>query len=164
MTELRFLDVPRPPFTALGLLGNIVGCAAMAAVLPGAIASVLGVIGITGSSAFARTLAPAAEPLFIVSAVMLVLGGLFCSKVVTLLLASGSALLYVSMFELASGGGKGGGMMAMTNSAHTAGSHADAPTFYSGLSLLAATMAASLWRRRRAYCRPVLRLSRAAAR
>ena len=154
----------RPPFTALGLVGNVVGCSAMAAALPGTVASAFGAVGITGSGVFARTLAPAAEPLFIVSAVMLVFGGLLCSKVVTALLASGSALLYVSMFVLASGGSMGDGMMAMTSARHTtAASQADALTFYAGLSLLALTIAAGVWRRRHAECRPVVKLSRSPA-
>lgn len=136
----------------------------MATSLPGALAGALGAVGITSSGVFARTLAPVAEPLFIVSAVMLVFGGLLCSKVVTALLASGSALLYVSMFVLASGGNMGVGMMAMTSTGHTtAVSRADALTFYAGLSLLAITIAAIVWRRRRAACRPVVKLGRSPA-
>ena len=43
----------------------------MAAMLPGAAAGALGALGITGSSALARTLSPVAQPLFIGSAVLI---------------------------------------------------------------------------------------------
>jgi len=48
----------RPPFTVIGAAGVAAGCAGVVAMLPGAAA---GAIGISGSSALARTLSPVAE-------------------------------------------------------------------------------------------------------
>lgn len=152
-----------------GAAGVAAGCAGMVAMLPGAVAGALGAIGISGSSALARTLSPVAEPLFIASALLLVLGALACSRLVALLTVAGSTLLYLSMFQLASGGTQsGGGSMSMMSMQrpHDGSSalQADATSFYLGLALLVVALALSVWRRRRRACRPVVRLPRLALR
>jgi len=130
----------------------------MVAMLPGAAAGVLGAIGISGSSGLARTLSPVAEPLFIVSAVLVILAALACSWLVALLGISGSVLLYLSMFELASGGAtSGGGSMSMM-SMRQSSRHAEPASFYLGLALLVSALALRIWRRRRRHCQPLLRL------
>ena len=68
----------RLPFTTVGAVGVAAGCVGMVAMLPGAAAGVLGAIGIGGSGALARALSPGAEPLFIGSAVLVVVGALAC--------------------------------------------------------------------------------------
>lgn len=132
--------------------------------LPGAAVSVLGGLGITGSSALARALLPVAEPLFIASAALVLVSALACSRLVVVLSGAGAALLYLSMFQLASGEATGGGagsmsMMAMHPS-HRAPSamHADALTFYLGLLVLVVAAALAAWRRHRNACRPLLRM------
>src|ERR671930_1863978 len=80
----------RPPFTSVGAVGVAAGCAGMVAMLPGAAAGVLGAIGISGSSALARALSPVAEPLFIVSGVLVIVGALACGRLVTLLSVAGT--------------------------------------------------------------------------
>ena len=102
----------------------------MSATLPGAAASVLGGLGLAGSSVVGRALASVAEPLFVLSALFLIVGGLACSWLATLSAAVGSLVLYLSMFVLA------GGVLA--NSAPMAGmsesgaAHANAPLFWVG--------------------------------
>lgn len=143
----------------VGALGVAAGCAGMVAMLPGAVASALGLVGITGSSAFARTLSPVAEPLFLASAAFLVVGALLCSRLVTLLAVAGTALLYLSMWVLPSGAPAGmAGMSAMTSSQQLA--RAEPASFFSGLALVIASLAMSVWRRRKARCRPLLALPR----
>ena len=151
----------RLPVTVVGGVGVVAGCAGMASMLPGASAGVLGAIGIGGSSGLARTLSPVAEPLYIVSAVLVALGALACSRLVALLAISGSLLLYLSMFQLASGGlsSSGGSMAGMTTQPHQQSAlHAERATFYLGVALLVSGFALSFWRRRRHDCRPLLRL------
>jgi len=136
----------------------------MVSMLPGAVASVLGALGITGSSALARTLSPIAEPLFIGSSALILLGALACSRLVVALSATGAALLYLSMFQLAMGGstGSAGGSMsamAIRRPHHPASvAHADASTFYLGLGILLAAAALAAWRRHRHACQPLLRI------
>lgn len=110
----------------------------------------LGAIGLGGSSRVAGALAPAARPLFILSAILLVLGGLGCSRLAAALAAAGSLLLYVSMFGLTGGGS----MAAMASDATAA--RADATTFYAGLVLVAASLIVSAVRRHRRTCRPLI--------
>ncbi len=150
----------RPPFTTVGAVGVAAGCAGMVAMLPGAAAGLLGAIGISSSGALARTLSPVAEPLFIVSAVLVMLGALACSRLVVVLAVAGSALLYLSMFQLASGGSSRSGSMSMMSMQrpHRASLHAEPVSFYLGLALLLSAFAFSFWRRRRRQCRPLFRL------
>jgi hypothetical protein len=82
--------------------------------LPGAVAGVLGALGITGSSALARTLSPVAGPLFIASAALVVISALTCSRLVVLLSTAGAVLLDLSMFQLATAStGSATGSMSM---------------------------------------------------
>jgi hypothetical protein len=150
----------RPPFTSVGAVGVAAGCAGMVAMLPGAAAGVLGAIGISGSSALAQTLSPVAEPLFIASGILVIVGALACGRLVALLSLTGCVLLYLSMFQLASGGGSGGGSMSMMNmqKAHHASPRAEPVSFYLGLALLLVAFTLSFWRRRRRECRPLIRL------
>jgi hypothetical protein len=153
----------RSPFGMLGAAGVALGCAGMAAMLPGVAAGALGAVGMTGSSALARTLSPVAQPLFIASAVLIVVSALACSRLVVALSGAGVVLLYLSMFQLATSGAAGnGGSMTMTamQQPHHPGStlHANAATFYLGLVLLVGAAALRVWRRRRHECRPVLRI------
>lgn len=150
----------RRVFALTGIAGLVGGCAGMAAMLPGAAAGALGAFGITGSGALARTLSPVAQPLFIASAALVVVGALACSRQVAAAAVAGSTLLYLSMFQLASA--SGGGSMSMTSMQQpghgSTAPHAEPSTFYLGLALLAATFALSFWRRRHRACRPLLRL------
>jgi hypothetical protein len=148
----------RSPFAVLGVAGIVLGCAAMVSMLPAAAAGVLGTLGITGSSALARTLSPVAEPLFIASAALILISALTCSRLVVVLSAAGSVLLYLSMFQLATVASTGTAsdpgptsMMGIHESAQ-----ADAPTFYLGLVLLVVAAGLAAWRRHRHECQPVL--------
>ncbi len=155
----------RLPLSAIGGVGVVAGCAGMLAMLPGAVTGALGVVGITGASAIAPTLSPVAEPLYIGSSTLVVLGALACSRLVTLLAISGSGLLYLSMFRLASGGtGSGSAMSGMATHAHDQSKlHADPVSFYLGLAFLVVGFALSIWRRHRQECRPLLRMPLSAA-
>lgn len=134
----------------------------MVSMLPGAATSVLSVVGITGSSGLAIALAGVAEPLFIASAVLILISALACSRLVAVLSAAGATLLYLSMFQLASNAATGeSGSMSMTameHVHHATSTHANAPTFYFGLLMLISSAALAAWRRRRHQCRPVLRI------
>ncbi len=146
----------RPPFTTVGAVGVAAGCAGMVAMLPGAAAGVLGAVGISSSSVLARTLSPLAEPLFILSAVLVILGALACGRMVAVLSVAGSALLYLSMFQLTTGRSRGGSISIMTmQRPHHASLHAESVSFYFGVALLLLAFAFSIWRRRRHQCRPL---------
>lgn len=147
----------RPLLTVFGTAGTAVGCAAMATSLPAGFAGAVGAVGISGSGAFARAFGGAAQPLFIVSATLLIVGALACSRVVVLLAALGSLLLYLSMFELGGGGSDSMTAMAMNHGA----ARAEPITFYAGLGALLLSITLQIGRRRRRMCRPVLRLRRA---
>jgi uncharacterized protein YjiS (DUF1127 family) len=157
----RAADGIRRACTTAGIAGVAASCAGMASMLPAAAAAALGAVGIGGSSALARALSSIAQPLFIASAVLLLLGALACSRLVSLLTASGSGLLYLSMFQLAAGTPTGAGSrsaMSMQHPQHPAALHAEPVAFYAGLAILVSALALSLWRRRRRECRPLLRL------
>lgn len=151
----------RSPFGILGAAGVTLGCAGMASMLPGVAVGALGAVGITGSGALARTLSPVAQPLFILSAALILISALACSRLVATLSGAGLALLYLSMFQLAAGGAAGnGGSMSMTAMQHAGSTlHANPQTFYLGLVLLLSAVALRLWRRRRHQCRPVFRIA-----
>ncbi|MHB8659626.1 MAG: hypothetical protein ACYC91_17090 [Solirubrobacteraceae bacterium] len=136
--------------------------------LPGVAVGALGALGITGSSALARTLSPVAQPLFVVSAALVLISALACSRLVVALSSAGLVLLYLLMFGLSTGGAAGdGSSMSMTamHQPNHAGStlHANVPTFYLGLVLLLSAVALRLWRRRRGQCRPVFRIAQLGA-
>lgn len=157
----------RLPFTLVGAAGVAGGYAGMVAMLPGAAAGVLGAIGISGSSALARTLSPVAEPLFIISALLVIMGALACSRLVVVFAVGGSTLLYLSMFQLASSAARSVGSMSamsMQQPRNSSAPHADATTFYLGVMLLMTAVALTAWRRRRHECRPLVRLPRLAVR
>ncbi len=149
--------------TGAGIAGIAAGCAGMAAMLPGAAAGAIGAIGIGGSSALARTLSPIAQPLFIASAILFILGALACSRLVAAAAVTGSTLLYLSMFQLASsattnGHGSMSTMSMQQTHSRPATLHAERVTFYLGLASLAVGLGLTIWRRRRRACRPLLRL------
>lgn len=163
------MSAPRQPWRpvllqrllrALGLTGSAVGCAAMVSMLPGAAATALGALGVTGSSALARTLSPVAQPLFVGSAIALLVGALACSRLVTVITATGAGLLYLSMWVLPSAGSSSpaGVMTSMTAMAtkHGGVGQADGPTFWAGLILVLGSFALSAWRRRRGRCHPLV--------
>ena len=136
---------------AVGAAGAVVGCGAMAAMLPGVTASIFGGLGLAGSSVAGRALDPVAEPLFIVSAVLMIVGALACSWLATVLAGSGSVLAFLSMFVLTTGGSsRMADMGAMT------GDHANGPMFLVGMALLVASFVVPLVRRRRGTCSPVV--------
>jgi hypothetical protein len=133
----------------------------MVSMLPGAAASVLSLVGIAGSSGLAVTLGRAAEPLFIASAVLILLSALACSRLVAVFSGARATLLYLSMFQLVTGAATGGGSMSMTarrQSHHASAVHANAPPFNLGLVMLVTAPALAVWRRHRHQCRPLLRI------
>jgi hypothetical protein len=134
----------------------------MVSMLPGAAASVLSAVGITGSSGLAIALADVAQPLFIASAVLFLISALACSRLVAALSAAAVTLLYLSMFELAtttaSSDSGAMSMMAMQHARRAASTHANAPTFYLGLIMLISSAALAAWRQHRHQCRPLLRV------
>lgn len=137
---------------ALGAVGAVAGCGAMAAMLPGVAASVFGGLGLAGSSAIGRGLAHVAEPLFVVSAVLLVAGALACSWLVTIMVGMGSVLAYLSMFVLTTGRGD----MSMARMGAMGGAHANGVLFIVGALLIVASFVVTPVRRRRGTCSPVL--------
>jgi len=76
----------------------------MVAVLPGAMATGRGALGIRTTSgpfeSLARGLAPVAQPLLIVGLLLLVVAALRCSWAATAIVLVGGVLLYVSMYRL----------------------------------------------------------------
>jgi len=149
----------RLPLSALGSVGVVAGCASMVAMLPGAVAGALGVVGITGAGAIARTFSPVAEPLYIGSAILVVVGALACSRLVTLLAISGSTLLYLSMFQFTLRGPiSGSSMSGMAMHTNHSMLHADPLSFYLGLAFFVTGLAVSIWRRRRQECQPLIRV------
>ena len=156
----RATNAIRRTCTTAGIAGVAAGCAGMAAMLPGAIAGALGAVGIGGSSALARTLSPVAQPLYITSAVLVVFGAVACSRLVAAAAITGSLLLYLSMFQLASDASNGGSMSMMAMHHDSGASHAEPMSFYTGLALIATALALSAWRRRQRHCRPILHIAR----
>ena len=94
------------------------------------------------------------------------LGALACSRLVTLVATSGSVLLFLSMFQFASGGTINGSTMSRmaTPTNHQSKLHADPLSFYLGLAFLVTAFGLSTWRRHRQECQPLLRLPLVAAR
>lgn len=123
--------------------GLLASCIPMVAMLPGAVAGALAFVGLGASSAAVTTLAPAlsdvAQPLLLVSAALLTVSGLRCSRTAVGLAAAGGVLLYLSMYQL---------------------TRADGTTspalFYVGLACFLGAYLVT-WRRRRALrCRPLV--------
>lgn len=159
MSRRLLAHAGRRTCNAAGIAGIAAGCAGMVAMLPSAAAGALGAIGVGGSGVLARTLSPVAEPLFIASAILIIVGALACSRLVALAAVGGGTLLYLSMFQLAAGGTAGSGSMSMASmQQHGPRSlHAEPASFYTGLALVVAALGLSVWRRRRRSCRPLLR-------
>ncbi len=84
--------------------GLLASCVPMVAMLPGAVAGVLAFVGLGASSAAVTTLAPTlndvAQPLLLVSAVLLAVSGLRCNPIAVALAAAGGVLLYLGMYQL----------------------------------------------------------------
>ena len=138
---------------AVGAGGIVVGCGAMTAMLPGAAASVLGVLGLGGSSVVGRALASASKPLFVVSAVLLIVAGLACSWLATLTATGGSLLLYLGMFVLLDHDMGSSSMAGMSG-------RANVPLFWAGSVVIVVSFVVSWWRRRHGSCAPVVSLLR----
>ena len=135
---------------ALGGLGALAGCTSMTAMLPGVLASAFSAVGLASSSAAGRALAPVAVPLFVVSAVLLIVGALACSRLATICALGGCALAYVGMFVLADGASMSG-MAAMAPS-----STVSKAVFSVGAALIVASFVITPLRRRHGTCAPVL--------
>ncbi|MDQ2728961.1 MAG: hypothetical protein M3Y91_14140 [Actinomycetota bacterium] len=89
-------------------------------------------------------------PLFVVSALLLIVGALACSRLATAAALGGCVFAYVGMFVLADGASMGG-MGAM------GGSSAASKTVLSlGAVLVVASFVITPLRRRRGTCAPVL--------
>lgn len=123
----------------------------MAAMLPGVAASAFGGLGLAGSSVIGRVLVPVAEPLFVVSAALLVLGALACSWLDTVMAGVGSVLAFVSMFVLTTGGGT-----SMAHMGAMGGARANGVLFVVGAALIVGSFVVPAVRRRRGTCSPVL--------
>ncbi len=115
----------------------------MVAMLPGGFAAALGLIGLGSSSAAVRTLAPqlnsVAQPLLLVSAALLAVTSLRCSRLAVASAAGGGVLLYFGMYVITRSDGTAAPLL-----------------FYSGLVLFLATYPISFARRRQATCRPLV--------
>lgn len=144
-----------PVLRAGGAGGAVAGCAAMTAMLPGTAASALGVLGLGGSSVVGRVLSSVAEPLFVVSAVLLIAGGLACGWMATALAGIGGLLLYTSMFMLTTEAAPGS---AMPDMGGMGGAQANALLFWSGAALIVGSLVVPWRRRKRGTCSPVFRM------
>lgn len=93
----------------------------------------------------------------------MLVSALMCSRLVFLLAGTGTTLLYLSMFQLASGMSAGHSMATMSAQSDRAPSppSADVTTLYLGLFLLAVAMVLMSCRRRRRECRPLARIPQA---
>jgi len=127
----------------LGGLGALASCLPMVAMLPGGFAAALGFIGLGSTSAAVRTLAPqltsVAQPLLLVSAALLAVTSLRCSRLAVTSAASGGVLLYLGMYVIIRRDGTATPLL-----------------FYPGLALFLATYAISFARRRQTACRPLV--------
>lgn len=135
---------------AVGGVGAVAGCTSMTAMLPGVVASAFSAVGLAGSSAVGRALAPVTVPLFVVSALLLIVGAQACSRLATAAALGGCVFAYVGMFVLADGASMGG-MGAMGGS-----SAAPKAVFSLGAVLIVASFVITPLRRRRGTCAPVL--------
>ena len=121
----------------------------MSAVLPSVATSAFVAVGLASSTSVGRALADVAEPLFVVSAVLLVGGALACSRLAAALALVGSILAFVDMFVITK---------ATTMAQMGVGS--SSPTgkalFAVGAVLIVASFATTVIRRRHRRCKPVL--------
>lgn len=124
---------------ALGGIGGLASCLPMLAMLPAGFAGALGAVGLEADSGLSQELAPVAKPLLLVSAVVLAVGGLRCSRLAAAVALAGGGLLYLAMYV----------------STQPDGTTAPA-LFYPGLALFLGTFLVGWVRPRIASCRPVL--------
>ncbi len=115
----------------------------MVAMLPAAASGVLAFIGLGASSAAATTLTPAlnhvAQPLLLVSAGLLAVSGLRCSRSTVALAAIGGVLIYLGMYVFTRSDGTTSPVL-----------------FYPGVALFFGAYVVG-WRKRRGLrCRPVV--------
>ena len=141
---------------AAGAGGAVVGCGAMAATFPAGAASAFESLGLAGSSVVGREVASVAEPVFIASAVLVIVGALACSRLVTAMAAAGGVLLYLSMFVLSTG--TSAEMSHTSSTVAMGGARANTALLTSGAVLLASSFVLPRIRRRRGTCAPVFRL------
>lgn len=124
---------------ALGAAGGIASCLPMLAMLPAGFAGAIGAVGLEANTGLSQELAPVAKPLLLVSATLLAVGGLRCSRLAAGLALAGGALLYLSMYVWTRPDGT------------------TAPAlFYPGLALFLGTFLVGWIRPKIASCRPVL--------
>jgi len=103
-----------------------------------------------------HTLNPVAEPLLIVSVLLLIGSMLRCGRGPASLVTVGGITLFASMYLFTRPQpGSPGGMIGMSGSAPMAQSNA--PLFYAGVALVAATFVWSALRWHRRTCRPAWR-------
>lgn len=145
-----------------GAVLGAASCVPMIAVLPGAAATVLGAVGVSATTgpwgALSRVLGPVAQPLLILSLLLMLAGALRCGWGPAAAVALGGGLLYSSMYLLA--GPMTSSMAAMGATGQTG---TNAPLFYTGLGLVVASFAWSRVRRHRRACRPAWALRRSTA-
>ncbi len=154
LNQYRILKLTGAALTA-------VSCVPMLAALPGGIVAVLGLLGITATSApivaLTAPLAPIAQPLLLVSIGLLIAGHLRCGWLPALLAAIGGLLIYLAMYVLvipfptmdAMTMGTMPGMPGLTNG----------PLFYTGLALLVGSFGLGWWQQRKHICQPIHPLS-----
>lgn len=137
--------VPRATRTARALsgVGLIASCLPMVTMLPAAATGVLAFVGLGASSAATTTLAPAlnevAQPLLLISAALMAVSGLRCSRAAVAFAAGGGMLLYLGMYVLTRSDGTTSPIL-----------------FYPGLALFFGAYLVG-WRQRRGLrCRPMV--------
>lgn len=124
---------------ALGGIGGLASCLPMLAMLPAGFTGAIGAVGLEADSGLGQELAPVAKPLLLVSATLLAVGGLRCSRLAAAVALAGGGLLYLGMYVWTRPDGT------------------TAPAlFYPGLALFLGTFFVGWLRPRIASCRPVL--------
>lgn len=121
----------------------VAGCVPMLVMLPAGVVGALDAVGIASEAgwvqALSRPLAPVAQPLLIVSTLLLGVGSLRCGWLPVASALGGGALLYLGMYVVTAPGGR----------SHPA-------MFYAGLLLFLASPVLTVWRPRVRACRPLL--------
>jgi len=150
----------------LAIVLGVGSCLPMLAMLPSAVATLAGVVGLHAASGpaapLALELAPVARGLLAAATVSLVLAALRCGIRPAALATAGGTLLYLSMYVLPRGATASMAQMGASarragTAAARAGAHGatNGPIFYAGLAAIAATYLWSGLRHRRRRCRPV---------
>lgn len=132
-----------PGLRALPLSLFAASCVPMLVMLPAGLTGVLASLGIRAEGgwvqAIADPLGPIAQPLLVVSTVLLALASLSCGRSPALAALAGGALLYLGMYVVTA-----------------PGAQTEPRLFYPGLALFLASPALSLARPRLRACRPLL--------